>query len=288
MMAGQKHLSDLLKEDQEPFLLKEYISDWRSQLKRHSSTLQLKKQQPKPLIHQNSNNFPLNLCKNACFFSIPDTPDLRKSPLFRFASPAKSPAASPIFLHIPARTAALLLEAALRIQKQSSSSSSKHNAFGFGLFGSLFRRLKQRSRNRKQEIQDEQRVTAARVKDILRWDSSISNGLCEKTEFVGSCNGRASSSAVCSESNEDKSLGMETSCSSHWDDSVLPKHNPNTECDCCHDAICQSPFRFVLIRSPSSACRTPELPSPASSPTRIATEVCRFLFVMFLVGYCSD
>ncbi|KAK4272771.1 hypothetical protein QN277_021278 [Acacia crassicarpa] len=290
-MMAQKHLHELLKEDQEPFLLKEYISDRCSQLKRPSpkSSMQVKKRRP---THQNS-NFPVNFCKHACFFSFPDTPDLRKSPLFPLPSPAKSPSAStnPIFLHIPARTAALLLEAALRIQKQTSSSPKtkpQHKSNAFGLFGSFFKRLKQRNRNRKWEIGGE--GAEAPVKETLTWDSS--NGFSEKTDprednnipelsgcevaFICSCNGRPSS-AVWSESNEDKSLGMETSISSQWDGfedfDFLSKQNNITECACCDNgAPCQSPFRFVLLRNPSSASRTPESTSPASSPSHRTTQ----------------
>ncbi|XP_054803604.1 uncharacterized protein LOC129306859 [Prosopis cineraria] len=299
-MMAQKHLRELLKEDQEPFLLKKFISDRRSQLKRPSpkSSMQLKKRRPRPM-HQNS-NLPVNFCKHACFFSFPNTPDPRKSPLFQLPSPAKSTSASPnpIFLHIPARTAALLLEAALRIQKQSSASpktkpQQKSNAFG--LFGSFFKRLTQRNRNRKQEIEGER--AGAPVKEILRWDSStgpgeLSNGFSEKTdsqkdnnvsdlsacevELLCSCNGRPSS-AFWSESNEDKSLGMETSISSQGGEfeefDFLSKLSNITECACCDDnALCQSPFRFVLLSSPSSASRTPELASPASSPGHRTTQ----------------
>ncbi|XP_028789942.1 uncharacterized protein LOC114746528 [Neltuma alba] len=297
-MMAQKHLHELLKEDQEPFLLKKYISDRRSQLERPSpkSSMQVKRRRP---MHQNL-NFPANFCKHACFFSFTDTPDARKSPLFQLPSPAKSPSASanPIFLHIPARTAALLLEAALRIHKQSSASpktKAQHKSNAFGLFGSFFKRLTQRNRNRKREIDD--RGAEAPVKEILRWDSStgrgeLLNGFSEKTdsqkdnnisdfsacevEFLCSCNGRPSS-AVWSESNEDKSLGMETSISSQCDEfeefDFLSKRNNITECACCdNNALCQSPFGFVLHRSASSASGTPELASPASSPSCRTTQ----------------
>ncbi|KAL5079202.1 hypothetical protein RYX36_007623, partial [Vicia faba] len=60
-------------------------------------------------------------------------------------------------------TATLLLEAALRIHKHSSSSNHKTKTIGFGLFGSLFKRIKQRNQNRKREINNEN----VSVKDIL-------------------------------------------------------------------------------------------------------------------------
>ena len=102
------------------------------------------------------------------------TPDLRKFPLFEFSSPAKSSCRSSnaIFLNIPARTAALLLEAAMRIQKQSSASESKtqnKNNRGFGVFGSILKTLSHRSRKR--EIEGD--GINVSVKDILRWDSSV-------------------------------------------------------------------------------------------------------------------
>ncbi|PQP98004.1 uncharacterized protein Pyn_21667 [Prunus yedoensis var. nudiflora] len=176
---AQKHLHELLKEDQEPFLLKNYIADKRCQLKRPSpkTHLQVKKRRP---ISQVS-NFPGNLCKNACFLSLHDSPDLRKSPLFEFSSPAaRSPCKSPnaIFLQIPNRTAALLVEAAMRIQKQSSSSKPKtqNKNHSFGLFGSFLKRLTTRNRTQKREIRgDGLRVDSACLCNCEK----ISNGFCD-------------------------------------------------------------------------------------------------------------
>ncbi|KAJ1419509.1 hypothetical protein SESBI_15068 [Sesbania bispinosa] len=166
------------------------------------------------------------------------TPDLRKSPLFEFASPAKSPhrSSNAIFLHIPARTASLLLEAALRIQKHSKT-KPHHKTTPLGYSGRSSRGLTQRGRNRRNEIEGGNNSKVS-VKDILRWDSSVgrkstkrpSNGsrnvveenkgvVAEEVGFTCSCNGRPSS-AVWSESNEDKSLDMETSSSGHSYDSV--------------------------------------------------------------------
>ncbi|XP_061363932.1 uncharacterized protein LOC133307437 [Gastrolobium bilobum] len=304
-MMAQKHLHELLKEDQEPFLLKNYISDRRSQLlKVHSpkTILQVKKQKP---IHQKIQNssFPVNLCKNACFLSLQNTPDIRKSPLFEFKSPEKSPCRSSnnntIFIHIPARTASLLLEASLRIQKKSKTKTHNKNN-GFGLLGSFFKRLTSRSRSRNREIEGNNNVKVS-VKDILRWDSSVgrrkpSNGRGKEQEnkdvivaaasevcscevgFTCSCNG----SVVWSETNEDKSMDMETSSSGHSYDSAdeeaqFPnKQKEKDECACFddHGFFCESPFRFVLQKSPSSSSgrRTPEFSSPALSPSRNRTE----------------
>ncbi|XP_059463019.1 uncharacterized protein LOC132191907 [Corylus avellana] len=283
-MMAQKHLHELLKEDQEPFLLKNYIADRRGQLKRPSPKTHLQVKKRKPITE--TPNFPGNFCKNACFFSFQDSPDLRKSPLFEFSSPAKSPCRSPnaIFLNIPARTAALLLEAAMRIQKQSSASKSKtqnKNNHGFGVFGSILKRLSHRSRKR--EIEGD--GVNVSVKDILRWDSSVGRrtsnesmktkkkvaaddkSACE-TSYSGSCNG----SAIWSESNEDKSLDMESSiCSQSVDSEViefLSKRREDTDFACCDKHFCESPFRFVLQRTPSSGSRTPDFTSPAASPSR--------------------
>ncbi|XWS43453.1 hypothetical protein CRYUN_Cryun16bG0105100 [Craigia yunnanensis] len=289
-MMAQKHLLELLQEDQEPFLLKKYIADRRCQLKKPSpkTHLQIKKRKP---ISQNS-NFPSNFCKNACFFSFHDSPDPRKSPLFEFPSPAKSPCKSPnaIFLHIPKRTAALLLEAALRIQKQSSSKTktqNKHNASTFGLFGSILKRLTHRNRNRKREIANDGAKIS--VKDILRWDSTVgkknlsqrkmSSAIEEKSgcEMGFSCSYNGSpSSAVWSESNEEKSLDMDldtSSSSSRSEDfekifmskDVLENNSAFASND---KQFCESPFHFVLQRSPSFGHRTPLFSSPATSPSR--------------------
>ncbi|XP_022766103.1 uncharacterized protein LOC111310988 [Durio zibethinus] len=289
-MMAQKHLHELLQDDQEPFLLKKYIADRRCQLKKPSpkTHLQIKKRKP---VSQNS-NFPSNFCKNACFFSFHDSPDARKSPLFEFPSPAKSPCKSPnaMFLHIPARTATLLLEAALRIQKQSSSKTkpqNKNNGTTFGLFGSLLKRLTYRNRNRKREIVNNGAKVS--VKDILRWDSTvgknnlsprkISSAMEEKSGcqmgFSCSYNGRPSS-AVWSESNEEKSLDMDsdTSCScsqsEDFEEIFMSKDaiENNLAFGSCDKHLCESPFHFVLQRSPSFGHRTPLFSSPVTSPSR--------------------
>ncbi|KAK4281619.1 hypothetical protein QN277_013090 [Acacia crassicarpa] len=258
-----RQLQELLKEDQEPFLLNKYISHRRSQLMKRpspSTTLQLKKS--KPINHHNS-SFPPDFCKNACLFSFRNTPDLLNSPFLDLTSPAKSPCKSSnaLFLHIPSRTAALLLEAALRIQKQSSSSESKtlNKTSGFGLFRSLFKRLT--LRNRKREIQD---GGGERIKK--RQEQMVST---DQVGFPCSYNGRPSS-AVWSETNEDKSLDMETSCSTSYSDEsheidLVSKSNQKhvSDCGCCDHDLCASPFRFVLRSSPSSGHQTPELMSPS-------------------------
>ncbi|PON31408.1 histone-lysine N-methyltransferase SETD1B-like protein [Parasponia andersonii] len=279
---AQKQLKELLKEDQEPFFLKDYIADRRDQMKRASTRthhLQVKKRKP---ISANR-NFPGKFCKNACFLSLNDSPNLRKSPLFEFPSPAKSPCKTPnaIFLHIPARTAALLLEAALRIQKQSSSSSSskpktqKQN-HGFALFGSFLKRLTHRNwSNRTREIESSNGVVKG-TSVVKEEEKTVSTYSHDDDRVMTACTGRPSS-AIWSESNEEKSLDLETSSSSsQFPDSeeldfltkLMREGSTADFAFCDHENnFCQSPFRFVLTRSPSSGHRTPEFSSPAASPS---------------------
>ncbi|CAK8544024.1 unnamed protein product [Lathyrus sativus] len=214
---SQKYLHQLLKEDQEPFLLKNYISDRRNQLKITTIC---------KIPNSNSTfNFNINLCKNnaSCFFSFPETPDFRKSPLFELTSPVKSPCKS-------SRTATLLLEAALRIHKHSSSSNHKTKTKGFGLFGSLFKRIKLRNQNRKRELES-QNVS---VKDILNSKKFESHTI-----------------------NKGKPLETETSCSGYSERFI------HEGCTCYHSSFSESPFRFVLQTSSCSGSHTPELASPS-------------------------
>lgn len=261
MAQNQKHLHELLQEDQEPFVLKNYIAGIRDQFKKSPPKTQIQVKKRKP-ISQNS-NFPSNFRKNACFLSFHDSPDPRKSPLFDFSSPAKSPIRgqnqNAIFINIPARTTSLLLEAALRIQK--SKQQSKNN----GIFGFFLKRLSKKS-NGNSKISGDKGGKAS-VKDILRWDSSVgsrksfhqsrkSNSAAFKDksdyelEFSRSCNGSSRSSTIWSETNEEKSLDLDSNSSQSED-------------------FCESPFHFVLQRSPSSGHRTPVFSSPATSPSRL-------------------
>ncbi|GAV74011.1 hypothetical protein CFOL_v3_17494 [Cephalotus follicularis] len=294
-MMAQKQLLEFLQEDQEPFVLQNYIADRLCQLKRPSPKTHLQVNKRKP-ISQNS-IFPSSFCKNACLFSFHGSPDPRKSPLFEFQSPVKSPCKSPnaIFLQIPARTAALLLEAALKIQKQSSKNKTQNKNQGFGLFGSLFKRLSHRNKTMNREIcGDGIKVS---VRDILRSDSSVGRqkpynekneheqefiwamekknayetGACEMG-FYCSCNGKPST-AVLSES-EKKSLGLdlEASCSGQSEDfeelELVSKDREVIDFASCDNRFCDSPFRFVLQRSLFSGRRTPEFLSPPTTPGR--------------------
>ncbi|CAG7880658.1 hypothetical protein BRARA_C01831 [Brassica rapa] len=136
----KKHLRELLEDDQEPFHLNHYIADLRSQM--GYSDLRVKKLKP-----QNAAVLPPGLftCgESSCFLATHHT---NKSPLFELRSPSKNESSDgQVFLRIPARTAAILLEAATRIQKQQSEKANKTNNRGnaFGLFGSVLKRLTNR------------------------------------------------------------------------------------------------------------------------------------------------
>jgi hypothetical protein len=85
-------------------------------------------------------------CENSCFFAAHKSPDPRKSPLFELRSPGKKKIRDGrVFLQIPARTAAILLDAAARIQKQQSEKAKTNKARtrgnGFGMFGSVLKLL---------------------------------------------------------------------------------------------------------------------------------------------------
>lgn len=239
---AQKHLHELLKEDQEPFLLTNFIADRRSLLKRPSPKSHLHLNKRKPI--SGSSDFPGRFCRSACFFSFADSSDLRTpSPLFEFQSPVKSPCRNPnaIFLHVPARTAGLLLEAALRIQKQSTAARSKSLAKsnGLGLLGSFLKRLTHRGRSRKREIDGDCRRNDPRDGPPLPAKMAINDN-----------------------------------------DSVSRQSNV-TSFDFCESNFCDSPFRFVLQSSPSPGHRTPEFSSPATSPAQRDHQVSLFLKYSF-------
>ncbi|XP_059667483.1 uncharacterized protein LOC132312931 [Cornus florida] len=284
MMMAHKHLHELLKEDQEPFQLKNYIADIKKkQIPR--TTLQVKKR--KPIVESSSSRHSI-LCKHACFFSFQDSPDVRKPPFFDFPSPAKSPCKSPntVFMKVPAGTAALLLEAAMRIQKQSSSAKPKTQIknVGFGLLGSILKRLSNRSKTQKREIDcDGVRVSAGgrrkfsgkgeKVKENV---AGVNYKSASEVEFSCSYGKTKLNSAVWSESNEENwSLGLETSTSCRSVDSeeieFVSEEGENGGFASIEKRFCSSPispFRFALTKSPSSGRRTPEFSSPAASPCR--------------------
>ncbi|KFK36528.1 hypothetical protein AALP_AA4G135900 [Arabis alpina] len=145
----KKHLHELLEDDQEPFHLNHYISNLRSQM--GYSDLRLKKRKSDTFSVSNNNNVPPGFfsCENSCFFATTHnykSPDPRNSPLFELCSPAKKKTREGrVFLQIPARTAAILLEAAARIQKQQSEKANnraRNRGNAFGMFGSVLKRLR--------------------------------------------------------------------------------------------------------------------------------------------------
>lgn len=200
-MAHQNLLRDLLREDQEPFQLHNYIAD------EHFSKL------VKPTFCQTS-SLNLTLCTKSCF-----KPSL-------FPLPRKSPCRSATrFLNIPAKTAAVLVEAATKIRKHSSS-VPKPPIVNIG-FCSYLKRLRDKNKARK----------------------------CSHKLEVNSEDARLSS-AGWSESNEGKSVDLESSSSTSTYDYTQGAEN---ECSS------SQPFCFALERS-SSADHTPEFLSPVRSP----------------------
>ncbi|KAK1404743.1 1,4-alpha-glucan-branching enzyme 2 [Heracleum sosnowskyi] len=230
----KKHLRELLSEDQEPFLLDKHIADKRCYLK---TTTSLQPKKHNLFINQTSSSSKhvSFLCRKACFMSFKDSPEFKKSP---FPSPAKSPckAAATRFLHIPAKTAAMLLEAALKIQSTKPKTQAQNS--GFGLFGSFFKRLGNKNKARKREICVNDASTASVEETIVVLCSKKMEEISEDTRRV--------SSAGWSESNEGKSLDME-SCST------------TSRSDCSSPT--SSPFHFALQTN-----LTPDILSPVASP----------------------
>ncbi|KAJ6699295.1 HISTONE-LYSINE N-METHYLTRANSFERASE SETD1B-LIKE PROTEIN [Salix purpurea] len=261
---AQKQLQELLQDDQEPFQLKSYIADRRCQLQRlgipKTNLVQVKKRKP---ISQK------RFCKNVCLFSFQNSPDPRKSPLFQ-RSPPKSPCKSPnaIFLHIPARTAALLLEAAVRVQKQSSSPKTKSQKNGEGDSEVEFLSWAWKF------IQPE-RSPAQQGQEIIMVDASIDEKCGCETGFNSCCSSHIDrpSSEVWSEKSLDLDFDTSSSTSQSEDQNIdhfvnedIIDHGDFSSND--KQYFCDSPFHFALQRSPSTGCRTPDFSSPVTSPSR--------------------
>ncbi|KAG2262466.1 hypothetical protein Bca52824_069545 [Brassica carinata] len=282
-MASQRHLKDLLEEDQEPFQLQSYISDRRCQINPPVTHLQVKKRRA---ICRNA-GLPSRFRRNACFFSLRESPDPKKSPLFEPKSPNRSQNA--MFVNIPARTASMLLEAAVRIQKHSSSDGTKtrtRNAGNaFGLFGSVLKKLTHR---KKHEISGGNE--GDRVKDMLTWESPVVRKIVTRKSKRETQNHasesqfsrRSSSSGVWSESvaaNEERSYDCDfetsISCSSGSEGSDEFGSELMNGADFSEDKrFCESPFHFVLGTMPSTGgFRTPNFSSPAASPRHDCQEM---------------
>lgn len=140
-MPPQKYLKDFLREDhleeeQEPFHL--------------PISLTKKTKSHNPIPKTSSSSFH----KYPCFSSV--TVSSTNSPLIRYSAASTSLSPLPrgeqsrgLFLHVHSKTAALLLEAAARIQKQNSKSKSKPKSKNgrFGILGSVLRRLRGKNRS---------------------------------------------------------------------------------------------------------------------------------------------
>ncbi|XP_011101494.1 uncharacterized protein LOC105179540 [Sesamum indicum] len=252
MMAHKQLLHELLKEDQEPFHLKSYIAERRSQLKKSSPTTALQVKNRKPI----TSTKPRNLRRHSCFLS---SPDVRKSPFLDFPSPAISPCKSPagaVFLHVPSGTAALLVEAAMRIQKQQQSKArGQIKNVGFGLFGSFLKRLRDRSKNRKRALVDNG-MNVLSNHELKESETSPGN-----TRISCSC----SSGSLSRGDLEEASTSTFRRLHEEFDEI-------NDEFGLGEERFCSSPispFRFSLHRSASSSGRrTPDFSSPAPSPSR--------------------
>ncbi|XP_075491993.1 uncharacterized protein LOC142530102 [Primulina tabacum] len=250
-MADHKKLllHELLKENQEPFHLKNYIAERRSLLKNpaQKTVLQIKKQRPIESAASTCFTKPGNLCKHACFLSFQNSPDVRRSP---FPSPLKSPCKSPrggatVFLHVPSRTAAMLVEAAMKIQKQQQSKTNKPR---LGLFGSLLKRLKDRSKNKNPAIVNNE------IRPSTNHQHELEGKIEENVRISCSCDNRAAE------------LEASTSSCGYRNLEDMVDNDFISE----DTLFCESPFRFSLRRSPScsgsNAGQTPEFCSPAASP----------------------
>ncbi|KAK4396482.1 hypothetical protein Sango_1484800, partial [Sesamum angolense] len=143
----------------------------------------------------------------------------------------------------------------------AGKAKSQSKNVGFGLLGSFLKRLKDRSKNKRRAIGDND------VKVSSGGNATTVEEKVEETIRIScSCSNRRLSSADWTENNEDKSLDFEastSSCGSECSEEINPDFGFS------EPRFCSSPFRFALHRSPSSSGRrTPEFCSPAASPRR--------------------
>ncbi|KAK4757434.1 hypothetical protein SAY87_018735 [Trapa incisa] len=267
---AQKHLRELLSEEQEPFLLSSYIADRKSNLSRSTQARWLVKPPPPKSPPPFSAG---GLCKGLFSISIlPDSPDYRKPCIFDFASPQKSP--NRIFLHVPAKTAALLLEAAVRIQERRAY-TAKPKPAKKGILGSILKRLTLRSHREapKRESDSERRIR----RSFGSANPQLQGSALKKSTSPGRrCRGGHSrrSSGLWSETNGERSLDLDTSTSCSSDSIELAPGEQGDVYATFDQGFSGSPFRFVLRRSTSSSgVRTPDFPSPAASPARVGGKV---------------
>ncbi|XP_058087774.1 uncharacterized protein LOC131234816 [Magnolia sinica] len=253
---AKKHLQELLNEEQEPFVLTNYINERCSQLRKSPPKTQLHLKRRKP-ISQNPIS-PCNFRKNACFFP---SRAIKNSPLFDFQSTPTNP-----FL------------------KAAQKSKTPKN-LSFGLLGSILKIISPRKKPQKRKIcVEEIRVS---VRDILRWDSF--DGLQTFSE-------EKSGEALEMGENRISEVGFSCSCeSSGWSEDFEGKSmdleiwsNESRSSCCraldleeteggsghCEKAFCSSPLRFQGLEMVSdSGHKTPEFSSPAMTPSRRKTEI---------------
>ncbi|CAA0830410.1 Unknown protein [Striga hermonthica] len=242
-MARKQFLRELLAEDQEPFRLNTFIADRRRSHLNNPPSLHLRKRRP-----------PSALRRHACFLSFQNSPDARKSPLFVPPSPAKCPR-----LHVPSRTAALLVEAAMRIHKHHQQQQPRPKAHGaktvgLGLFGSFLKRLKDRSSRSKRRVVGDS--------DFKSYNGNATSVEEDDVRVSVSC----SCSNNWTENNEDNNKSLDSDEDSTSD---CGSEDINSDFKCRQTRFCPSPFVFSLQRTPSSpGRRTPDFCSPAASPSR--------------------
>ncbi|KAL5974584.1 hypothetical protein ACLOJK_031254 [Asimina triloba] len=245
---AKKHLQELLKEEQEPFVLTNYINEKRSQFRRSppKTHLHLNRRRPTSQVPV----LPYSLCKNPCFFP---SNAVNSSPLFDFHSPTTIPRLKP---------------------------SQKPKNLSFGLLGSILKRISLRKKDQKSEICGQE--IRMSVKDILRWDPfeglqrfseeqneeetlEAESGGASEVGFSCSCE-----SSGWSEDFEGNSFDLDVSSSASISGC---RHLEMEERDGgdrpCKMGFCTSPFRFTELEMVSeSGLERPELSAPAATPRR--------------------
>ncbi|KVH89706.1 hypothetical protein Ccrd_008299 [Cynara cardunculus var. scolymus] len=268
-MMAHTHLHELLREDQEPFKLKNYIADRRSQLNLTETTTVTKR---KPVIEPTTT---LKFCINhACLFTFQDSPDVRNSPFIDFPSPATtSPCNAAVFLNVPTRTSAVLLDAAMRVQKQSSSKTKPQPSknVGFGLLGSFLKRLKHKNTQTKRHEINSLNNTKSSIPTKQFRGKKTANDVEISLDANGCAYSKLSSADWSEKSSESEtscsSISVHESCEIQSLGLVAENHVSSLSAMC----ICSnpsSPFHFSLQKSHSTGHRTPDFLSPATSPSR--------------------
>ncbi|KAI4318845.1 hypothetical protein MLD38_032505 [Melastoma candidum] len=144
MSGHHKHLHELLSQDQEPFLLHDYLLHRLRQLHPPSTALLLPPSRPstRRLSFPSLYDFSLKRLRfvpshnpaNSPLFELPSTASPPRSPRHRAA----------VSLLVPARTTALLLEAASRIQRSGSARLPRKQSFGGRIMGLVMKRFARR------------------------------------------------------------------------------------------------------------------------------------------------